>query len=33
MRARNPCVRARLRFLGWYVLFIAIAAGARPARW
>ena len=23
IRARNPCVRARLRFLGWYVRFIA----------
>src|SRR3712207_3119505 len=22
MRARNPCVRARFRFLGWYVRFI-----------
>ena len=22
MRARNPCVRFRLRLLGWYVLFI-----------
>ena len=22
IRARNPCVRFRLRLLGWYVLFI-----------
>src|SRR6266496_3685657 len=27
MRARNPCVRARLRFFGWYVRFTAWGPG------
>ena len=32
MRARNPCVRARLRFLGWYVRFTGEGAEGSASR-